>query len=219
MKSISELKNSHFGEDVYVIGSGSSIDFIDWSFFDRKTCVGINKVPAFIKCDYGITHHQECVRIILGSDTPLVVSQFRHCMSGVCMSRYTKDNDCYMYEHVYQPGKTLVTDMFNSTTGLVVGSTTVIDAMSFAYHIGAKNIILCGIDGVTINGNNNFAGYYPSEGDDNYREGIHLNKQKEHSVAKMKIIEEFAAFIRENGVNVLSVNPFVNMRFEGHKIN
>ena len=37
-------KNIHKDKDIYVIGSGSSCDFIDNSFFDNKITIGINQV-------------------------------------------------------------------------------------------------------------------------------------------------------------------------------
>ena len=43
MKLITELKDKHKGEDIYVIASGKSIDFIDDSFFDGKILIGVNQ--------------------------------------------------------------------------------------------------------------------------------------------------------------------------------
>ena len=38
-KSIKELKDIHTGQDIWIIGAGSSMDFVDPSFFDNKICI------------------------------------------------------------------------------------------------------------------------------------------------------------------------------------
>ena len=38
-KTIQELKDIHKGEDIWVIGAGSSMNFVDSSFFENKICI------------------------------------------------------------------------------------------------------------------------------------------------------------------------------------
>jgi hypothetical protein len=52
MKELIEFKNLHKGEDIYVIASGKSVDFIDNSFFENKITIGINQVYKKIKTKY-----------------------------------------------------------------------------------------------------------------------------------------------------------------------
>ena len=48
-KSLVDFKDLHKNEDIYVIGSGKSLDFIDNSFFDNKVVTGTNprKISLF----------------------------------------------------------------------------------------------------------------------------------------------------------------------------
>ena len=43
-KSIKELQYNHLGEDIYVICAGPSSNFIEPSFFEYKTVIGVNNV-------------------------------------------------------------------------------------------------------------------------------------------------------------------------------
>jgi hypothetical protein len=52
IKYITELKGIHQDEDIYVVGAGASLDYIDESFFDGKIVIGINQVYKKLKCDY-----------------------------------------------------------------------------------------------------------------------------------------------------------------------
>ena len=52
-RPITELKDTHKGEDVWIIGSGSSMDYIDPSFFDNKITIGVNDVyKKYEHCSY-----------------------------------------------------------------------------------------------------------------------------------------------------------------------
>ena len=52
MKTIKELKNIYKGKDIWVIAGGSSMDFIDSSFYENKITIGLNHVYKKYKCDY-----------------------------------------------------------------------------------------------------------------------------------------------------------------------
>ena len=39
---IKELKDVHNGQDIWIIGAGSSMDFVDPSFFDNKICISVH---------------------------------------------------------------------------------------------------------------------------------------------------------------------------------
>ena len=42
-KTIQELKDKHKGEDIWVIAAGSSMDYVDKSFFSNKIVIGQNQ--------------------------------------------------------------------------------------------------------------------------------------------------------------------------------
>ena len=51
-KTIQELKDIHKGEDIWVIGAGSSMNFVDSSFFENKICISVNQMYEKFPCEY-----------------------------------------------------------------------------------------------------------------------------------------------------------------------
>ena len=51
-KKINELKNIHEGEDIWVIGAGSSMDYVDSSFFENKISISVNQMYEHFPCEY-----------------------------------------------------------------------------------------------------------------------------------------------------------------------
>ena len=51
-KSHKELKNKHPNLDIYVVGSGPSLNHIDKSFFNNKIVIGVNRVAKNVRCNY-----------------------------------------------------------------------------------------------------------------------------------------------------------------------
>jgi len=92
-----------------------------------------------------------------------------------------------------------------------------------AYLLGAKNIILCGVDGGLINGKVNIDGYYSkkeySKKKKTEKKQTHLEftkKTMSHPYAEhnLKIVRDE---LKKRGCNVVSLNPFVNLGLEGNK--
>jgi hypothetical protein len=46
LKPVSELKNKHKDKDIYVLGSGPTLNFIDKEFFKDKITVSVNEVGS-----------------------------------------------------------------------------------------------------------------------------------------------------------------------------
>ena len=51
-KTIQELKDIHKGEDIWVIGAGSSMNYINPSFFENKICISVNQMYEIFPCEY-----------------------------------------------------------------------------------------------------------------------------------------------------------------------
>ena len=51
-KTIQELKDIHKGEDIWVIGAGSSMNFVDSSFFENKISISVNQMYEKFPCEY-----------------------------------------------------------------------------------------------------------------------------------------------------------------------
>ena len=50
-KSITELRNIHKGQDIWIIGAGSSMDYVDPSFFENKITIGVNQMFQYFPCE------------------------------------------------------------------------------------------------------------------------------------------------------------------------
>jgi len=185
------------------------MDYIRPCFFMNKTVIGINRVYEFFPVDYVIIHHGHLGQGIIDGGLTLIVSM--HDMGYLEKPVNHYQGWYYQYQHKNQGLMNIDYSYLESDTGLVIGGSTTINAMSFAYFLGAKNIILCGIDGGSINGKINFAGYY------DYSKPGSFDHQVRHANRTRKIIKEFADVLRMKGVCVYSINPFMDLTLEGNK--
>lgn len=212
MKTIEELYGIHQGEDIWVIGSGSSLDHVSPSFFDNKYTVGVNKIYKFFTVDYLVIHHHHLAEAILASKSKLIVSEYGCCIMGG--RRITEllngEDEYYMYRHQPQGFMEVDYSAYGKKDMLIVGGTTVINAMSFAVHLGAANIILCGVDGGKLDGKINIDGYYD-------KQTVNNEQQIGHALRTRQLIQQFRDFIKTKGISVYSLNPFTNMEYEGHQ--
>ena len=47
-----ELKNIYKNKDIWILLAGSSMDYVDKSFFDNKICIGVNQMFQYFPCEY-----------------------------------------------------------------------------------------------------------------------------------------------------------------------
>ena len=52
MLDIQGLKNINQGDDIWVLASGPSMNFISNSFFENKITIAVNEVCEIFKCNY-----------------------------------------------------------------------------------------------------------------------------------------------------------------------
>ena len=212
MENISKFKNIHKGEDIYVIGSGPSCDFIDSSFLENKISVGTNQTYRKFNTDYIVRKEHSLLKTTLdNSDSKVIVAKL-NCDSGVPIDTKKNINKLYYFDHLINVSK-IDLKAFNKPNHLVVSDSTITSSMHFAYHLGAKNIILIGVDHGILDGQHTFKDYYknisetPWKNWGQYKEW--LNKlEKDTIVLKEKL--------KSLGVNVYSINPFINFKLEGH---
>jgi hypothetical protein len=200
--SLESLHNVWQGETVYVLGSGSSLNFIDPSFFDDKHCVAIN----FVGRDFGLKNFVTFTHYV--NDAVQVASLFPDFLVVLLRwkdgERSTSEiSNIINIDNISEPPN----DSFNpydfDGDGLVFGSSSIHGGMHLAAVMGAKNIVLVGADCGTIDGNNRFDGY--PEGDTPW--ALYDNH--------LRIMKEW---LQVNfNCSVYSLNPFVNFNLEGHK--
>lgn len=202
---LSELEDTHYGQDIYVLGSGSSLNHVDISFFDDKVTIGVNEIHEYIPTNYTVFHHHDlkinkhtCGKLVIG----------RHNICDLSQSTANPDMNAYVYEHANQSHMSEVDlSVFDIPNHLACCSTTLATGIHLAYYMGAKNIIVCGADGGLIDGKSHVEGYYK-----------YLTPQNHtHILISWQPMLQIVNEIRRRGVNVVGLNPFINLRLEEHR--
>jgi hypothetical protein len=207
---LSDLKDIHAGETIWVIGSGPSLNFIDPGFFDDKTCVTVNFVGKTLGLKsfytYSNYHLQEGGKPILGDGLIVAVMLARDTLTQQGWPGVVPDNVALSEAVSYHPpGSSWNPYRMPPPDGnIVYGSSSIHGATHLAAHLGARNIILVGADCGVIDEVMNVGGY-PST-----TEHFSFRLWNEHTIVLKGWLAE------KYGVRVYSLNPFVNLNLEGH---
>lgn len=217
-KKITELKNIHKGEDIWVIGAGSSMDYVDSSFFENKISISVNQMYEHFPCEY-----------VVGRDL-MVRERWENTIKDLSNRKDIK----FLYSRLHQgygPVNSIIeSDNFYSfesgirddvkglecigTDKMVCIRTTLNTCIHLAAYMGAKNIMICGKDEGKIDGNLYYDGYVKSEWPDSenwngIEHWLYLTS-KNTMMVRDRIKEVY-------NCNIHSLNPFINFKLEGHK--
>ncbi len=221
--SISALKDKHPGETIWIVGSGSSLNFVPRDFFVGKTVILINETyrdfcaPTAANV-YAFAHHRKTAQEGIDRGFTVIAAEYDRCDRSDGLNNL--QGGFYRYKHPQQP-QMLVMDMSpledERDDALCVGSNTVTSAMDFAGRIlGAAAIMLCGVDSGTIDGRWNYDGY-------NGGGEVSWEEQQTkggtgfpHVRAQLPLIATVAGALRARGVFVGSLNPFLDLGLEDH---
>ena len=212
-KNISELKNTEHRKDIYVLGSGKSLDYINSSFFDGKVTIGIGNLYRLVKCKYYVTKEKESLEQRIAAHTGIqIVSEYRYGnIQTQQLNQVPSKKPYYYFEHKTNDHSLHLEEL--DSDRIIVSWATVNTALHIAYFLGARNIILAGCDCGAIDDNYNAIGYRyaeepaPPPSDQWY--GKWLNRISDD-------IAVLACALRKRGIGVISLNPFVNFKLEGH---
>lgn len=211
MKPISELKDIHKGYDLYVVASGASAGYIEQSFFNNKIAIGVNQVwKRFTNVDYIVRKEKQGMSNAQAASKSLgfklIASQY-DC-GTYAFTQNTVGN--YFFQHMDNNGLKEINLDVVGTNWIVVSYSTITSAIHIAAYMGAANIILVGHDCGLLDGEINFPGYGEAiAGETFYREFI--TQIEPQTVALRERLKEVC------GVNIYSLNPFVNFGLEGHE--
>lgn len=225
MIDLKVFKNCHVGEDIYILASGKSVDFIDKSFFKNKIIIGVNQAYKKCVCKYLLRKEAKYMNEVINANDKKTI----HFVSeGDCGSTDTQNkkntqnalnkvdtSNVVLYPHNKNMSATPITSLPQDDM-LIVSFSTITTAIHLAAYMGAKNIILVGHDCGTINGECNFEGYHNNE---TYK--VAHTKGKEGYVLWLKMIENNTIqlkklLIEKYGCNIYSLNPFINFNLEGN---
>lgn len=202
---IEALSNLHFGQTMYVLASGATLNYIDPMFFYNKPTIAINEVHRDFPCTYLLAHHGECCQDAIDKGLAVVTSEY---LNGVtAWGNNVFRGSYYVYKHLESPHFTGV-DM--SVVGkpdyLIISSCTAAEAIHLAVHMGAKSVVLCGLDGGSIDGKVNYDGYNDGHG-----------TLPDHLNLTLPILINVVHYFRKEGINIYSLNPFMDLGLEGHR--
>lgn len=215
MKKVNEFKNIHSGKDIWIIAAGSSMNFIDPTFFDNKITIGINRVCMKFNCDYLVAKDGrgfKTIKNVISDKTKIVLS--KHESGNLHQNINTFDGDCWIFEHPAKPREKPDTSCIKKNSDkIVVSYSTITSGIHLAAYMGAANIMICGHDCGTIDGVSTLDDYYK-----NIRQ--HHGSDQAY-VRWLSQIENDTALVCETlkriyNCNIHSLNPFINLNLEGH---
>lgn len=218
-KSLKELKNLHKGEDIWLLLAGSSMDYVNPSFFKNKITIGQNQLYKHFPCTYALM--KDCLE---QPRFPRSINELNELNIPLIYCEYykgykknpkniVKHNNSYFFTH--NPRKTSLHEEINllNDDDIVVSASTVTSLMHTAAYMGAKNIILCGHDCGTLDNNL----YY-----DGYMENDWISSQNWSGIKNwMSSLETQSQLVRnylmkKYNCNIYSLNPFLNLGLENH---
>lgn len=206
MARLEDLASAHYGETIWVLGSGPSLNFLSPQFFDDKTTVSTNasaQALGFVP-DYVFSHyHSEASRL---SAVMEKVTLKRDTLTQQEWPGDVPDDVVLIEQDNYNPPGSSwnpLTTHPPKPHSLAYGSSSLHGAMHLAAWLGAAHIVLVGADCGTLDGEHRVAGYH--DGDKLWR-----LYNEHHKLMKDWLVGEY-------GVTVTSLNPFINLNLEGHK--
>lgn len=219
-RSIVELKDKHLGEDIWVILAGPTMDFIHPSFFEGKVVIGQNQVykhfPTTYVCMKDCNESprftrslEECEQL----DIPVIYSRYYRGYTNKGENRVTNE-DSYVYEHNPRTGDFIEELQSLGDDEIIVSKSTMTSLVHIAAYMGAKNIILCGHDCGTINGKLYYDDYVETDWTSASNWGgikSWMSKIENQTIITRKFLQE------KYGVNIYSINPFLNFGLEGNE--
>lgn len=208
--SVSELQGLYKGQDIWVIGSASSMNYVSSEFFQNKVTIGVNYAYRNYPCDWVVTK-DFCQTEYNELGSFLITS--KHLWGSYAEGEFGfwGREPFYVFDHVHNEQETVDLSVIG-TERIVVGKTSLISAMHIAVYMGAANIILCGVDGGTLDRNLQY---------NEYANCVHEPAAvEEYSDFVSKIMSQIRdvrdRLIHVYGCQVHSLNPFIGFDFEGH---
>lgn len=205
MVGIKSLKNKHKNKTIYIVGSGGSLSFINPNFFKDKLSIAVNyagRVHGFSPT-YLFSHYHEDTKINLDAESIGVTLEFDTNTKSSWLGE--KPDNLYFtpMSYIDPPGSSW-SPYINPTPddGLVYGSSSIHGAMHLGAYLGAKYLVLVGVDCGILDGQHRIKDY--PTGHTPWAIYEAHNRQ-------------LKAWLKEKyKVEIYSLNPFINFNLEGH---
>ena len=213
-QDITSLKDLHKGEDIYVLGSGTTLDFIDKDFFSNKITVSVNDVGVVYlpTTQYVVTkYHREAIDYAQRLPNSKVLVSRGNLGNGDYPELPNLPNLYYFNHNINKDYATSVNEWLFDDDALFVSWSSITSGMHLAAYLGAKNIIMVAHDCGELNDKswvNNYVVYDWSDASIAEAKERNIKFEKQSVAVKKKLIELY-------GCNVYSLNPFINYNLEG----
>lgn len=217
--TLARYRNKHKGKDIYVLGSGATLNFVDAGFFHNKIVIAVNHAAermGLAKCtEYTHTHyHDEAYAVATERPHSTVfTSEGDQGYAGKPDAEMLELRNLVTYPHVPTQWDFDIERSWPPEGGLLVGSTSVHGAMHLAAHMGAATIMLAGVDCGTLDGAVNQGEYVSGVWVAEHAAAVLARWEQHLREVKRKLLEQYP------GLRVYSLNPFVNLNNEGHTWN
>lgn len=204
---LEELHNRHEGDTIWVLGSGPSLNFLKPEFFHDKVTISTNFSARMLghDPDYSFSHyHKNAINLL--SDSGIVVTIEKDTVSG---EGWQGKKPAHLVlaptQYNHPPGSAWnPMDSHRPFAGTIAyGSSSLHGSMHLAAIMGARFIMLVGADCGQLDGEDRVEGY--PDGDKLW------NLYNQHHQAMKNYLHH------DYGVEVYSLNPFINLNLEGHK--
>jgi hypothetical protein len=228
---LSDYKNKHEGEDIYVLASGKSYDYYPSTFFDNRVTIGVNQMSQLRPCTYAVRKEiaPGCIDTALNGflANVLFLSVGTGGDAGTANQQLMEQPE---HNHLLSTGRVV---LFNHAKNvrivpnrlptdpntLVVSWSTVTTAIHLAAHMGARAVYLVGHDCGTLDGELNCTGYHTIQTlRPKWGAG---GRRVERYTSWLHAIEKDTSKLRGllsdlYGCHVVSLSPFVGLGMEEH---
>ena len=202
-----DYRDAALGETVWVVGSGRTLGFISPRFFDDKVtvCVNFAGIVHGLRRFTSVSNHHDDAQAIAVAKPGLTVvtTETEQVPSKDSTGVQATASNIVKVPSIDQPyGAFTAAEHWPDDPNLfAVGPTSLHLALRWAWYIGAAHIVLVGVDCGEIDGQARVEDYPPG----------HL-----HFELWERTLREIADRLREDGIGVHSLNPWVSLALEGH---
>jgi hypothetical protein len=215
MKTFKDFRDKHRNEDIYVLGSGPTLNHIPPRFWDNKTIVAVNHGALRMmnrKPDYMVTkyHHHALEYLEEHPESTIVVTRYNtgnHNEPGVI-----SDPRLVVLEHPHNTCEKWSIDQWPPVGQFLATYSSITTAMHWAAHLGAANIVLAGHDCGWVDEEGRVPGYRVNEDgtDASDTDNVFWRSFNSQSIMVKQGLQD------RYGCTVTSVNPWINLNLEGH---
>lgn len=219
-RPIRELRGKHAGEDIWLIASGKSLDFVAPEFFANKVTVGLNMAYKRFATTYLVTRDNNFFEAMYAESA----RQGNVLIAAKRGSRADRPTEVFVNAPLMSNGRpvyqfdngihTFDLNVIGSDHEMIGGHSSITCALHVCAYLGAANIVLCGADAGMLDGCRHFDGYREQATPGLETTARYLGWL---GAVEQQVLATRARLHEVYGCRVVSLNPFVNLGLEGHR--